>query len=118
VRFEYVTDDGPIGPGFLLDDIAIPELGYRHDAEADDGGWSAKGFLRQANILPQAWLLQSIIRHGDGVSVERLLLNSDNSGRWEVDLGSGETAVLIITGITRNTAEAAGYGLRIIAPEG
>jgi immune inhibitor A len=116
VRFEYVTDDGPIRPGFLLDDIEIPELGYRHDAEADDGGWSADGFLRLANSLPQEWLLQLITQRGDRVAVERLALDSENRGRWNVSLGPGETAVLVIAGLTRDTAEAAGYRLLFSMP--
>lgn len=114
VRFEYVTDDGPLRPGFLLDDIEIPELGYRHDAESGDGGWRAGGFLRQANVLPQSWLLQLIIQRGGRTMVERLKLDPDNSGRWTVDLGAGETAALAISGMTRDTAEAADYWLRII----
>ena len=100
IRFEYVTDDGPLRPGFLLDDIEIPELGYRHGAEPDNGGWLADGFLRQANILPQEWSLQ-LLRPGDGeTAVARLQLNPDNSGRWQIDLGPDETAVLAISGLT------------------
>jgi hypothetical protein len=113
IRFQYVTDDGPLRPGFLLDDIEIPELGYRHDAESGDGGWVAGGFLRQANILPQEWLVQ-LLRPGAGESaVQRLPLNPDNSGRWTITLGLGESAALAISGLTRYTAEAAEYSLRI-----
>lgn len=118
LRFEYVTDDGPVRPGFLLDDIAIPELDYQHDAEADDGGWLADGFLRQANILPQAWLLQLIAQRDDQVSVERLALKPDGRGVWTIELGPGETAVLAISGLTRDTGEAAVYGLRVTEPTG
>ena len=115
IRFEYVTDDGPLRPGFLLDDIEIPELGYDHDAESGDGGWVAAGFLRQANILPQEWLVQ-LLRPGDGeAAVERLPLNPDNSGRWTVTLEPGETTALAISGLTRGTAELAEYWLRISA---
>ena len=113
IRFEYVTDDGPLRPGFLLDDIEIPELGYRYDAEPGNGGWLADGFLRQANILPQEWLLQLITRRGEQTAVERLQLNPDNSGRWIVELGPDETAALAISGLTRGTAEAADYWLRV-----
>ncbi|MFN2222065.1 MAG: hypothetical protein ACK2UH_05905 [Candidatus Promineifilaceae bacterium] len=118
VRFEYVTDDGPIGPGILLDDIAIPELGYRHDAESDDGGWLADGFLRLANSLPQAWSLQLIVQRGEQVAVERLVVGGEGHGRWTVSLGSDETVALVISGVTRNTAEAAGYQLVVTNPEG
>ncbi len=113
IRFEYVTDDGPLRPGFLLDDIEIPELNYRHDAESGDGGWAAGGFLRQANILPQEWLVQLLRPEAGEHAVERLPLNQDNSGRWTVTLAPGETAALAISGQTRDTAEPAEYRLRI-----
>ncbi len=112
IRFEYVTDDGPLRPGFLLDDIEIPELGYRHDAESGDGGWAADGFLRQANLLPQEWLVQLLRPEGEP-AVEQLQLNPDNSGRWTVTLGPDETATLAISGLTRDTAEPADYWFRI-----
>jgi hypothetical protein len=118
LRFEYVTDDGPVRPGFLLDDIEIPELGYHHNAETDDGGWLANGFVRQANILPQEWLLQLITTHDDPAPVERLTLDPDKSGRWQIDLATGETAVLAISGLTRDTTEAAGYWLRVAEAPG
>ncbi len=118
LRFEYVTDDGPVRPGFLIDDVEIPELGYRHDAESDSGGWLANGFSRQANILPQAWLLQLITRRGGETAVERLALSPDSEGRWSVELGPAETAVLVISGLTRGTAEAANYQLSIVEPAG
>jgi hypothetical protein len=114
LRFEYVTDDGPVRPGFLLDDIEIPELGYRHDAESDDGGWLAGGFRRQANFLPQEWALQLLRPGGDQPAVESLQLNPDNSGRWSISLAPDETAALAISGLTRGTAEAADYWLRIV----
>lgn len=118
VRFEYVTDDGPIRPGFLLDDIEVPELGYRHDAESDDGGWLADGFLRLANGLPQEWLLQLISQRGDQVAVERLAPSAEGRGHWTVSLGPGETAVLAISGLTRDTAEVTGYKLLVSEPGG
>ncbi len=109
LRFEYVTDDGPLGAGVFLDDVEISALGYRHNAEADDGGWEARGFSRSPLILPQAWLLQLVTQRQEGTTVERLALNSDNSGRWVVDLGAGESAVLIVSGATRVTTEPARY---------
>lgn len=35
IRFEYLTDDGPVYTGFFLDDIEIPQLDYREDAEIE-----------------------------------------------------------------------------------
>jgi len=116
IRFEYVTDDGPLGAGVFLDDVEIAALGYRHEAEADDGGWVARGFSRSPLVLPQAWLLQLVTQRQEGTTVERLALGPDNSGRWVVDLDAGESAVLIVSGRTRVTTEPARYqyGIRAV----
>jgi len=61
VRFEYITDDAVNRPGFALDDVSVPEIGYFSDFEADGGGWEAAGFARHANVLPQRWLVQLVL---------------------------------------------------------
>jgi immune inhibitor A len=115
VRFEYVTDDGPVHAGILLDDIEIPQLGYCDDVEASEGGWVARGFIRNAIVMPQQWLLQMVTQQHDQTTVERLELDPDNTGRWDVHLGPDETAVLVISGRTRVTTEPADYGYTIAA---
>jgi hypothetical protein len=115
VRFEYVTDDGPVHAGILLDDIEIPQLGYCDDVEASEGGWVARGFIRNAIAMPQQWLLQMVTQRHDQRTVERLELGPDHTGRWEVHLGPDETAVLVISGRTRMTTEPAEYGYAIAA---
>ncbi len=109
VRFEYVTDDGPVYNGIFVDDIRIPELSFYDDVEATDGDWQALGFIRLANVMPQEWLLQLVTQKDEGTTVERLHLEPDNTGRWTVDLRSGETAVLVVSGVTRVTTEPAAY---------
>lgn len=109
IRFEYLTDDGPGNPGFFVDDIEIPELGYRYDSETEDGGWLANGFMRSAGFLPQEWLIQLLIHGEEDTSIERLQLNPDNTGSWVIDLRPDETAVIIISGLTRGTTERAEY---------
>ena len=42
LRFEMVTDDAVNQPGLLLDNIAIPEIGYQDDGETGAGGWEAE----------------------------------------------------------------------------
>ncbi len=109
VRFEYLTDDGPLRDGIFLDDIEIPEMGYRDDTESNAGGWTTRGFSRIAPLLPQEWLLQLVTQRPGWTAVERLQLEPNNSGRWVFDLGPGETAVLIVSGRTRVTTEPADY---------
>jgi immune inhibitor A len=117
IRFEYLTDDGPLGAGILLDDIEIPELGYRADAEADGGGWTANGFTRSTLVLPQEWRVQLVTKRGGRLYVEELSLEPDNHGRWMIDLGRGESAVFIVAGLTRWTTERAQYKYTVIAGE-
>ncbi len=69
IRFEYVTDEGVHEQGFIVDDIAIPELGYLDDAEAGDGGWESAGFVRHSNILPQTFLVQAILLSDNAVQI-------------------------------------------------
>ena len=113
IRFEYLTDDGPVYAGFFLDDIEIPQLDYREDAESSKGGWVSHGFTRNTMAIPQEWLVQLISQRQDRTTVERIQLNPDNTGRWVIDLDSGETAVVVVSGRTRVTTEAAGYWYRI-----
>ncbi|KPK04237.1 MAG: hypothetical protein AMJ56_17810, partial [Anaerolineae bacterium SG8_19] len=61
------------------------------------------------NVMPQEWLLQLVTQKDERTTVERLHLGPDNTGRWTVDLRSGETAVLVVSGVTRVTTEPAAY---------
>ncbi|MDD5367609.1 MAG: immune inhibitor A, partial [Anaerolineaceae bacterium] len=74
VRFEYVTDPAVNGEGFLLDDVAIPQIGYKTDFEQDDGGWQPAGFVRVENALPQTYRL-SLILHGKTTTVQSVQLS-------------------------------------------
>jgi len=114
IRFEYLTDDAVNRPGFLLDDIAIPEIGYWDDVEAGEDGWVANGFARIDNVLPQRYLVQ-LIEVGDSVRVRRMALDATNSGQLSVeDLGERlDYAVLTISGKTPFTTETASYTYRI-----
>lgn len=110
VRFEQVTDDAYNAPGFAVDDISIPELGYATDAENSDGGWLPTGFVRTDGQLPQRYSLQ-LIKFGDQISVEQL--NVPPSESLDVDIpnpdGKLQKAVLVVSGLTRDTTEPARY---------
>ncbi len=109
VRFEYITDDAVNRPGFALDDVAVPEIGYFSDFEADGGGWEAAGFVRHANVLPQRWLVQLVL-FGPQTTVQRLTLNPDQTGEWEIPLGGGvERAVVVVSAYAPVTTEVASY---------
>lgn len=110
VRFEQVTDDAYNGPGFAVDDISIPELGYSTDAENDDGGWLPMGFIRTDGQLSQRFSLQ-LIEFGDQITVKQLQLPASDS--MDVDIpnpdGKLRKAVLVVSALTRYTTQPAHY---------
>ncbi|WP_299024359.1 immune inhibitor A domain-containing protein [uncultured Thermanaerothrix sp.] len=110
LRFEYITDAAVNGEGFLLDDVAIPAIGYFSDFEKDDGGWQAEGFVRIQNQLPQTFRL-TLIRQGPTTVIEPLVLDANQRAEFEFTLNTQETATLIISGTTRFTRQPASYRL-------
>ncbi|MCJ7737368.1 MAG: immune inhibitor A [Anaerolineae bacterium] len=117
IRFEYISDDAVNRPGFILDDLAIPEVGYASDLEDDGGGWETTGFLRHANVLPQRWIVQ-VALFGSEKSVERLELNENQTGEWTIPLDrQTERAVIAVSAIAPVTTEMASYHYQIRATE-
>ncbi len=110
VRFEYITDEGVNFDGIVIDDIAIPQLGFVDDAETG-GEWQANGFHRIDNTLPQGFALRLIEFGSDGgVSV-----HEPPSGSFRVEgFGSRvERAVLVVAPTTYTTYRRAGYMLAV-----
>lgn len=113
VRFEYVTDDATNREGFLLDDVSVPEIGYLEDFESGAEGWQAEGFVRVANVLPQTFIVQLIRQRESGATVERLALDASLAGEVVLELGVGESAVVVVAGTTPFTTEPAEYRLEV-----
>jgi hypothetical protein len=111
VRFEYVTDAAVNGEGLLLDDVKVEAAGYSSDFEADDGGWTAEGFVRIQNVLPQTFGLALILTSDS--SVKLIPLDPDQTAEIPISLQAGEKAYLIVTGTTRFTRELASYQIEI-----
>jgi hypothetical protein len=113
IRFEYITDDAVNRPGFVVDDIAIPEIDYFSDFEEDENGWEPAGFMRHANVLPQRWLVQ-VVLFGPEITVERLVLNEDQTGEWAIPLDNRtDRAVLTVSGLAPVTTELGSYSYEI-----
>ena len=112
VRFEYITDEGVNLEGIVIDDIAVPELGFADDAETD-GDWLANGFIRIDNMLSQTFELRLIEFGRDGgVSV-----SEPENDMFGID-GFGERldyAVLVVAPTTHMTYQPAAYTLRVEA---
>lgn len=118
VRFEYITDDAYTLPGWAIDDIAIPELGYRSDAESGDDGWQAAGWVRIDNVLPQRYVITCVRYYaGSAPTVERWvapqadladLANGLANSQWNISVGGEITrAVIVISAVTEFTTEPA-----------
>jgi immune inhibitor A len=65
LRFETVTDDAVHNAGFALDSLSIPAINYTSEAPTDSG-WTANGWTRTNNTLPQQWLVQAVVYHPGG----------------------------------------------------
>jgi immune inhibitor A len=112
-RFEYVTDAAVHGEGFVLDDVAVPEVGYFTDFEDSDGGWEAQGFARIKNVLPQNYRL-ALISVGRTTTVETIALGPDAALKIPLRIGQDvEEVILVVSGTTRFTREPAPYRFSI-----
>ncbi len=118
LRYEYVTDDAVNGPGFLVDDVSIPEIGYADGAENGVGGWDAAGFVLTDNRLNEGWLVQLLEVGSDGkVTLERVPVGFDGRGQVTVSgLGDLKDVVLAISALAPVTTEVAAYSYTIAPP--
>ena len=113
VRFEYVTDAAVHGEGFVIDDVAIPEIGYFTDFEDGDDGWLAEGWVRMNNLIPQTYRV-SMITFGDTIDVVSIPLNGDQSAEIDITADRNiEHIVLVISGTSRFTRQKAGYQIQV-----
>lgn len=115
VRFEYLTDGSVTGPGILIDDLAIPELGYGDDVETPGGVWQAEGFVRVTGQVRQRWAVAIIDLRRDGPPTVRLLpLDANNKGQASLNVDAGSEGVIVAVGamapFTRQPTE---YAYRI-----
>lgn len=111
VRFEYITDDAVNRPGMLIDDVAVPELGYTEDFENGVGDWVSEGWLLTDNVLPQRFLVQWVQPGNTTQPVTRLLGENDMpSGEWTFNVGGAAgDAVIVVSGLAPVTTEPARF---------
>lgn len=111
VRFEMITDDAINQPGIAIDDVRIPEIDYRSDFEADDGGWIAEGWLRMDNRLPQRAWVQVVYEANGSITIERWL-HEGGSKLWSVPIPAGVSdASIIVAPFAPVTTVDASYSL-------
>lgn len=112
LRFQYVTDGALNLHGIAIDDIEIPEISFRDDAESDAGGWTADGFVRSTNVVSQRYALQ-LIRFGPTVTVERHLVES-GTFTLQYDAGADRRAPLLaVTSFAVRTTQPAAFTLSV-----
>lgn len=114
LRFWVITDAAINGPGLLLDDLRIPEIGFSDGAETGDGGWEATGFVRTSGILPQRWIVRLLLFDGDRTQV--IAPEIDHQGRASMRLAEGQRAILLVSGATHFTTEPASYRIDLYRP--
>ena len=109
LRFEYVTDGALNLNGWAIDDLAIPEIGWSDDAEADRD-WTASGFIRSTNLVRQRFVVQ-VIRFGATPTVERRIVED---GALELDVdGSADRRppLVVVTALAPRTTQTAPFEL-------
>ncbi len=85
LRFEYVTDQALNKDGFAIDDLAIPEIGWKDDAESSARGWTAAGFVRSSNVVRERFAAQ-VLTFGDPPTVTRVRTGDDGTLHVDVEV--------------------------------
>jgi hypothetical protein len=118
VRFEYITDDAVTQPGFILDDISVPEIGYSEDFESGAGGWTSEGWLLTDNTLPQDFLVLLVQPGSPNAPVTRLVgPGAALQGEWDITVGGDYgDAVIVVAGLAPVTTEPADYRIELTLP--
>lgn len=114
IRFEYVTDPILTFGGFLVDNIAIPAIGFYDDVETGVGEWVAEGFSRVTAVMPQRWHLILITFENGAPVVQMPEVTAGQTLSLPLDLAnSEEPPILIVAATAPLTLEEAHYRLAI-----
>lgn len=108
IRIEYVTNNAVTGPGFVLDDMRIPEIGWSDSVEDGATGWEVDGFLRTPQMVQQNWAL-AVVNRGKTPLVQKIDVQ-DGGASAEITVGS-EGAIIVLGAMAPFTQTEAGYNL-------
>jgi immune inhibitor A len=115
IRFECVTDQSYSGPGFAVDDIAIPEIGFFDDAESNRG-WLAEGFVRGPNQMSQPAVALLVEITNQDVRRREVPLDGDGVGTLLVEADSDvQRRLVIVAGLAPVTLSEMPYRVWITA---
>ena len=94
LRFEYVTNNSSTGPGFIIDDVGIPEIGWSDDFETIDEAWVADGFVRTTGIVPQRWSI-SLVSENNGISTVEHFPLIQGAGQLPIMVPDGGATIIL-----------------------
>ena len=118
VRFEYITDDAVYLDGLVIDDIALPEIGF-FDQAKETLGWDARGFELVDGLTRQRFAVKLIESRDNGeVRVVPMDLDRQNNGELLIR-GVGDDvveAIIVVSPMTRRTHHPASYRIALAAP--
>ncbi|TVR21241.1 MAG: hypothetical protein EA396_08280 [Anaerolineaceae bacterium] len=116
VRFKYVTDDAVNEEGIVIDAVAVPEIDYYADFNADDGGWVADGWVRVDNVLPQSAWVAVVEYDADNAPVNVTRWQFPTGDTWRVLLHEQTArAVIVVAPFAPVTTIPADYTLSVSA---
>jgi immune inhibitor A len=114
LRFETITDDAYNGPGFLLDDIAIPQIGFQDGGENGTNGWQAAGYVLTDNTLPEPWLVEVVAQDKDGLKVQQMQVGADGRGQLTLPGAANYSDVtLVVSALAPVTTDTGSYQYQI-----
>jgi hypothetical protein len=111
LRFEYVTDQSYTGQGFAFRDFQVPELGLAEPG-ANEGAWSAEGWVRVDARLPERWTLRLVRWLPSGVQVDPVAVGPDGHASFGLD-PTATRSVLVVAPLAPRTVQPASYQLTL-----
>lgn len=93
ISFELVSDFAANYRGVAIDDVRIRAIDYHEDFESPDDSWTAEGWIRTDNRLPNNTWLQVVQDTGERIHVSRQLVAAN--GELTVDLLPGVSQALV-----------------------
>jgi hypothetical protein len=113
VRFAMYNDLVVNNFGFAVDDLSIPEIGWKDDAESGSAGWTPNGFILSHNDVPQVWRVRAVEQSTDGaISIHDLEI-TNGTGKLGIDFSNLKRLIVFIIGQTRYTTIPAAYQVKV-----
>jgi hypothetical protein len=116
LRFACISMPGRENPGIVLDNIAIPQIDFLDNAEAETG-WTLHGWQHTDNQVQQNFVVQALSSGTQAAppGVRQLIRPADaiTSGQWTFTLRSNEVMVFTVSGISDDTSQPARFDFSI-----